>query len=72
MRDALLQLDSLNSTVIHAYAEERRLHYEREFEKISNLTILDPDPDCSIQHAFESRCYQTILQKIVAKYQVIR
>jgi hypothetical protein len=71
MRDALLHIDSLNSALVQAYAEQRRQHYEREFEKISNVTILDPDSDCSVQHAFESGCYQNVIQKIITKYQML-
>ncbi len=37
MRDALLQIDSLNSTLVQKYAEQRRQHYEKEFEKIRSV-----------------------------------
>lgn len=70
MRNALLQVDSLNLAVIQAYLEQRHQHYERELEKIRNVTILDPDFGCSTEHAFKSACYQTAIRKIIAKYQM--
>ncbi len=67
-RDALLKIDSLNPRVIENYTQKRCRYYEKELAKISNVTILDPDPGYPFQHAFESKCYQMIVQNLVKKY----
>ncbi|MCH9627951.1 MAG: hypothetical protein S4CHLAM2_16000 [Chlamydiales bacterium] len=67
-RDALLKIDSLNPRVIETYTQKRCRYYEKELAKIRNVTILDPDPGCSFQHAFESTCYQMVVQSLVNKY----
>lgn len=72
IRDAHLQIDSLDPTVIQKYAKERIHYYEQEFLKLSNITVLDPDPICSWQHGFENKCYQKVIQSIIKKYQSMR
>jgi hypothetical protein len=58
MRDALLHIDSLDSSIIQKYANERVHYYEQEFEKLANVTVLDPDFGCNWQHGFDNKCYQ--------------
>ncbi len=69
MRDALLHIDSLDSSIIQKYANERIHYYEQEFEKLSNVTVLDSDFGCNWQHGFENKCYQNVVQSIIKKYQ---
>ena len=65
--DAMLNLDTTDLKAIEAFTQQRAEHYEKEFTKIGNVTVLDPDPKC--RHAFENSCYQSALQTIVKKYQ---
>lgn len=51
------------------YIKQQTKFYENEFSKISNLTILDPDPDAKFKHKLNSECYQKMIQNIVKKYQ---
>lgn len=69
IRDSLLYIDSLDSSIIQKYAKERIRYYEQEFEKLSNVTVLDPDFGCNWQHSFENKCYQNAIQSIIKKYQ---
>lgn len=69
LKDAMLHLDSNDLKVIEHYIKQRTKYYESEFSKISNLTILDPDPDCKFKHKLDSECYQKTIQSIVKKYQ---
>ena len=57
--------------VIEHYIKQRTKYYEDEFSNISNLTILDPDPDSKFKHKLESECYQKMIQNIVRKYQKV-
>ena len=34
--------------------KERSHYYEQEFAKLSNVTVLDPDPGYNWQHSFEN------------------
>jgi hypothetical protein len=65
--DAMLNLDTTDLKAIEAFTQQRAEHYEKEFTKIGNVTVLDPDPKC--RYAFENSCYQSALQTIVKKYQ---
>jgi hypothetical protein len=69
MQDAMLHLDSINPKAVEAYVKGRNNHYQCEFDKIKNVTVLDPDPDCKWKHQFDSDCYQTMVKKIVKRYQ---
>ncbi len=68
-RDAIHDLDSIDHKVIEAYAKQRASYYEKEFLKISNLTILGPDPGSNWKHTFSSDCYQQTIKTIVQRYQ---
>ncbi|MGH2612294.1 MAG: hypothetical protein ACRDFB_04515 [Rhabdochlamydiaceae bacterium] len=64
--DAMLDLDSTNPRTIETYTKQRMKHYEKEFSKIRNVTVLDPDPKW--KHRFSSSCYQAAVQMITKKY----
>lgn len=68
-QDAILHLDTINANVIEAYTQQRCRYYEREFAKICNVTVLDPDPGYIWEHRFNSACYQSIIGDIVRRYQ---
>lgn len=68
-KDAIFHLDSNNLKVMEHYIKQRTTHYENEFSKISNLTILDPDPDSKFKHRLDSECYQKVIQQVIKKYQ---
>lgn len=63
---SLLDLDSTNPKTIETYTKQRMKYYEKEFSKISNVTVLDPDPKW--KHRFSSSCYQAAVQMITKKY----
>lgn len=65
--DVFLQTDSFNEKVIDALIFERVAYYQKEFEKISNVTILDARTSVIFEHDFE--CYLPVLEKIVNKYE---
>lgn len=67
-QDATLYIDSIDAKVLKSYVEQRIRHYENELSRISNLTILDPDPGSRWKHKFSSDCYQLTVQKIIQKY----
>ncbi len=67
-RDAILELDSIDAKVVQKFTEGRIKHYQSLFSRITNLTILDPDPDSRWKHKFMSDCYQVTVQKIINKY----
>lgn len=67
--DALLSLNSVDPKTIEIYTKSRENHYEREFSKISHITILDPDPGSDWKHEFGSECYQSTILAIIKKYQ---
>ena len=67
-RDAILELDSIDSDVIKKFAEGRVKYYQDMFARIKNLTILDPDPDSRWKHEFASDCYQNTVRQIIQKY----
>lgn len=70
--DEMLYLESTNLQVVQAYAKERRSHYESEFSKISNVTVLDPDPDSRWKHRFSSDCYQAEVEAKIKKYKELQ
>jgi hypothetical protein len=67
--DALLYLDSVDAHFFQSFIEQRINHYKKLMEKISNITILDPDPICYLEHQFCSECYQKEVENLVKKYQ---
>ncbi|MGA8163992.1 MAG: hypothetical protein WB791_03085 [Waddliaceae bacterium] len=69
-QDAILHLDTINAQVIEAYIQKRSKYYEREFSKISNVTVLDSDPGYIWEHRFDSPCYQSIIGDIVRRCQL--
>lgn len=66
VQDAMLHLDTLNPDVIEIYTNHRAKHYEQEFSKISNVTVLDPGSQW--EHRFNNRCYQNIVSEIITKH----
>lgn len=72
LRDAMLHLDSLDIRVMEAYIKQRIKHYENEFSRISNLTVLDPDPGSNWKHEFNSECYQKEIQTLVKRFKSIK
>ncbi len=66
-RDAELNIHPCNPDAKERYIKERINFYREAFEKIKNVTVLDPDT--SMQHGFNSKCYQTVLHSIIKKYQ---
>ncbi len=67
MLDAMFDLDTTDPRTMELYSQTRLKYYEKEFEKIRNVTVLDPDPQW--KHKFESSCYQSIVKAIIKKYQ---
>lgn len=68
-QDAMLILDTIDSKTIEIYVKERSKHYESKFSRISNVTVLDPDPDSKWKHRFNSECYQNTIKTIIKRYQ---
>lgn len=66
--DALLYLDSIDAHVFESFISQRISHYENLMKKISNITILDPDPNCYVEHQFCRKCYQKEVKKLIEKY----
>jgi hypothetical protein len=66
--DALLYLDSVDAHVFESFMKQRISHYESLMKKISNITILDPDPNCYVEHQFCRECYQKEVKKLIEKY----
>ena len=66
--DALLYLDSVDALVFESFMKQRISHYESLMKKISNITILDPDPNCYVEHQFCRKCYQKEVKRLVEKY----
>lgn len=66
--DALLYLDSADAHVFESFMKQRISHYESLMKKISNITILDPDPSCRFEHQFCSECYQKAVKRLIGKY----
>ena len=66
--DALLYLDSVDPFVFESFMKQRINHYESLMKKISNITILDPEPSCHVEHQFCRECYQKEVKRLVKKY----
>jgi hypothetical protein len=69
LKDAMLHLDSNDLKVMEHYIGQRTKHYKNEFSRISNLTVLDPDPNSKFKHKFNSECYQKVIRTKIEKYQ---
>ncbi len=68
------ELETLNPKTILTFSLQRRNYYLAEFEKISNVTILDPSEDATFhryEHELASPCYQRIIHEIIKKYHPI-
>jgi hypothetical protein len=72
LKDAIFYLDSHGLKDLEHYIPHRTKYYESEFSKISNLKILDPDPDSKWKHKFASKCYQDQVQETVDKYRNLK
>lgn len=66
-QDAILHLDTLNDSVMETYIRLRSRYYEIEFDKMRNVTILDPSYT-SWEHGFANDCYQKVVAEIIQKY----
>lgn len=64
--DAIHNLDSIDSRVLNKYAQERCKHYENEFNKISNVTVIDSES--TWEHSFKNNNYQAVVLEIIKKY----
>jgi hypothetical protein len=71
-KDAWQHLDLPNPQLMQEYAKQRTQHYENEFAKMQNLTILDPDPGSKFKHKFSSDCYQEVVKAIVKNTREVR
>lgn len=64
--DAIQELDCLDPCTHERYAQERYKFYRKEFEKISNVTVVDSDN--LWEHSFSNESYQSIVSTLVGKY----
>lgn len=64
--DAIHDLDCLDSHILERYAQSRYKHYRNEFEKISNVTVLDSGS--MWEHSFNNESYQNIVREQIEKY----
>jgi hypothetical protein len=69
LEDSLFYLDSSETASVDAYLKKCVRYYEDVFLQLSNVTVLDPDPDSRWKHRFDSICYQVVLEKTIQKYQ---
>ncbi len=64
--DAIQQLDCLDPYVHERYAQERCKFYRSEFEKISNVTVVNSGS--MWEHSFKNESYQNIVLEKIEKY----
>ncbi len=64
--DAIQELDCLDPYVHERYAQERCKFYRSEFEKISNVTVVDSES--MWEHSFKNESYQNIVLEKIEKY----
>lgn len=69
MQDAALDIDSRKPVVLQKYVQGRIDHYKKELARMSNVTVLDPDPGKLLKHRFSSKCYQDVVRSLILKYQ---
>ena len=64
--DAIQGLDNFDARIIEKYAQERSKYYHEEFQKISNVTVVDSS---SIwEHSFNNDSYQAIVRMKIDQY----
>jgi hypothetical protein len=64
--DAIHDLDCLDPHILERYTQGRCKHYRSEFEKISNVTVLDSGS--MWEHSFNNESYQNIVNEKIEKY----
>ena len=64
--DAIQDLDCLDPYVHEGYVQERCKFYRNEFEKISNVTVVDSGS--MWEHSFKNASYQDVVSTIIDKY----
>lgn len=64
--DAIHDLDCLDPHVLERYTQDRCKHYKNEFEKISNVTVVDSGS--LWEHSFNNESYQKIVREKIEKY----
>ena len=64
--DAIQELDCLDPYVHERYAQERCKFYRSEFEKISNVTVVNSGS--MWEHSFKNESYQNIVLEKIEKY----
>ena len=65
------ELETQDPQTILTYSSQRKEYYLAEFEKISNVTILDPSVNATFnryEHELISPCYQSIIHELIKKY----
>ena|ERR1700758_2513046 len=64
--DAIQDLDCFDPYVHERYAQERGKFYRNEFEKISNVTVVDSGS--TWEHSFKNASYQNVVSELIDKY----
>lgn len=64
--DAVHDLDCLDPHILEKYTQDRCKYYANEFERISNVTVLDSGS--MWEHSFNNESYQAIVHSIIDKY----
>lgn len=64
--DAIKDLDCLDRHVLERYTQERCKFYRNEFDKISNVTVIDSGS--MWEHSFKNESYQKFVETTVKKY----
>ena len=64
--DAIQQLDTLNPHILEKFTKDRSRYYRNEFEKISNVTVIDSES--LWEHSFNNKSYQKIVRTIIKEY----
>ncbi len=64
--DAISDLDCFDARVVERYTYERSKYYQKEFKKISNLTVLDSGS--LWEHSFNNKSYQAVVRMKIDQY----
>lgn len=64
--DAIKDLDCLDRHVLERYTQERCKFYRNEFDKISNVTVIDSGS--MWEHSFKNESYQKFVETTIKKY----
>jgi hypothetical protein len=64
--DAIQDLDNFDVQIIEKYAQDRSKYYYEEFQKISNVTVVDSES--MWEHSFNNDSYQTIVRMKIEQY----